>query len=102
LRGRRVRPGLRQRHRCVPFGVGLAGIARKSNCCGSLIPENTALYPASGSTDDRLAETFMRLGREELGRPLRATVLEIQPDDPNAKAVRYIRAAAPRPSSTAN
>jgi tetratricopeptide (TPR) repeat protein len=63
---------------------------------------NTVLYPASGNTYDSLAETYMRLGHEELARQLYAKALEVQPDYPNAKAAREILAAPPKPSSTAN
>lgn len=63
---------------------------------------NTVLYPASGNAYDSLAETYMRLGREELGRQLYAKALEVQPDYPNARTAREILAAAQKPPSPAN
>jgi tetratricopeptide (TPR) repeat protein len=51
---------------------------------------NTELYPSSGNTYDSLAETYLRLGKEDLARELYAKALAAQPDYPNAKAAREI------------
>jgi imidazolonepropionase-like amidohydrolase len=76
--------------------------AKKTETAVEAFRVNTVLYPASGNTYDSLAETYMKLGREDLGRQLYAKALEVQPDYPNAKAAREIVASAPKTPGPGN
>jgi tetratricopeptide (TPR) repeat protein len=76
--------------------------AKKTETAVEAFRVNTVLYPASGNTYDSLAETYMKLGREDLGRQLYAKALEVQPDYPNAKAAREIVASAPKTPGSGN
>jgi len=52
LRGHRDRLGLCQCHRCTPFGVRLAGFARKSNRCGKSNPGTSPFHERNCMTKE--------------------------------------------------
>jgi tetratricopeptide (TPR) repeat protein len=67
--------------------------ARKADAALAAFRLNTELYPSSGNAYDSLAETYLRLGKEDVALELYAKALEVQPEYPNAKAAREIIAA---------
>jgi imidazolonepropionase-like amidohydrolase len=64
--------------------------AKRTETALAVFRLNTELHPGSGNAYDSLAETYLRLGKEELARELYAKALEVQPEYPNARAAREI------------
>ncbi len=71
--------------------------ARRAELAIEAFRVNTELYPRSANTWDSLAETYLRLGKDETARGLYAKALQVQPDYSNAKTAREIVAASPKP-----